>query len=260
MAAVGFSGVGLVSLASRLVSGLPGIARQMGNCPSVKLSLSPDSVERNSSMDTSRGVLRRMTKTTAGTIEIVCDEFSKKNFAQFVFGRIDSVAAGGTVNATAFAGGATTAAVGDVLLMPDKNVTSVAITDSTGSPKTLTLGTNYELDAFNGSIKLLDITTGGPFVQPFKYAYTKGAVDVISGLAVPDQELWLNMAGTNVDSGERGVLDAYRVRFGPAENIDFINNDYQDYTIKGSILQDSTKQAAAVGGQYFKFTVPSTIA
>ena len=253
----GFSGVGLVSLAERLVSGLPNVASFMGNCPSVKLSLSPDSVERNSSMDTSRGPLRRMTKTTQGSIEITCDEFSKANFTRFVFGRMDSVASGGSVSATAFPTGAV---VGSLLLMPDKNVTSVVITDSTGSPKTLVLNTNYELDAFNGSIRILDLTAGGPYVQPLKYAYTKGAVDVIAGLAVPDKEFWLNMAGTNVDTGERGVLDAYRVRFGPAENIDFISDDYVDFTIRGSILQDSTKTAAGVGGNYFKFTVPQTIA
>lgn len=253
----GFSGVGKVSLADRLVSGLPNVARFIGNCPGLKLSLSPDSVERNSSMDTSRGPLRRMTKTTQGSLELTTDEFTKANFTQFVFGRLDSVAAGGTVSATAFPTGAV---VGSVLLMPDKNVSSVVITDSTGSPKTLVAGTNYDLDAFNGSITILDLTTGGAFVQPLKYAYTKGAVDVISGLVVPDKEIWLNMAGTNADTGERGVLDVYRVRFSPAENLDFINNDYQDYVVKGSVLQDSTKTAAGVGGNYFKFTVPQTIA
>lgn len=258
--AAGFSGVGLVSVAPRLASGLAGIGRFLGNCPSLKVSHSPDSVERNESMTTARGPYRRMTKTTQATIELVCDEFSKDNLAMFLFGRVDTVAAGGTVAATAFAGGATTAKVGSVLLMPDKNVTAVVITDSTGSPKTLVAGVNYDLDAFNGSIRLLDITTGGPFVQPFKYAYTKGAVDVVSGLAVPDQELWLNMAGTNVDTGERGVFDAYRCRFTPTENMDLINNDYQDYTLKGSILLDSTKTNAGVGGQYYRFSVPTTIA
>lgn len=253
----GFSGVGKVSLAERLVSGLPNVARAMGNCPGLTLTLTPNSVERNSSMDTARGPLRRMTTATQGALEVVCDEYLKANIVQFVFGRMDTVAAGGTVAATNFPTGAV---VGSVLLMPDKNVSSVVITDSTGSPKTLVAGTNYELDAFNGSITILDLTTGGAYVQPLKYAYTKGAVDVVSGLVAADKEYHLNMAGTNADTGERGVLDAYRVRFSPAENIQFINAQYQDYTLRGSILQDSTKTASGVGGNYFKWSVPTTIA
>lgn len=256
----GFSGVGIVSIAPRLVTGFPGIAQDMGNCPSVKVAHSASPVERNSSRDTARGPNRRMPGNTAGAIEIVCDEYSKPNMVRFLFGRLDTVAAGAVVATTPFAGGATTAVVGSVLLMPDKNVSAVVITDSTGAPKTLVAGVNYELDAFNGSIKLLDITTGDPYVQPFKYSYTKGAVDVISGLARADEEVWVNMAGTNVDTGERGVFDAYRCRFSATENWDLINEGYQDFTIKGAILQDATKTNAGVGGQYYKWSVPTTIA
>lgn len=252
----GFSGVGKVSLFARNVNGSRGLGRFIGNCPNFEISFSPDSVERASSMDTSRGPLRRMTKTTQATLSITCDEFSKANMAQFVFGRVDPLVGSGNVAATSFPTGAV---VGSTLAMPDKNVTAVVITDSSGSPKTLVAGVNYELDAFAGTITILDLTTGAPFVQPFRYAYTRGTVDVISGLVVPDAEIWVTMAGTNADSGERGVLDAYRCRFNPAENIRFINDDYNDFVITGSVLQDATKTAGAVGGNYFAFTVPQTV-
>lgn len=254
--AAGFSGVGKVTLAPRLVSGLPGFGRFVGNCPKLDISFSPDAVERASSMDPSRGPLRRMTRATGAQIELVTDEFSKKNFALAVSGRVDAVAASGSAVTGQWLAGA---AVGDTLFLPGKNVSNLVVTDSTGTPKTLASG-QYTLDAFNGSLVLNDITTGGAYVQPFKYSYDRGAVDVISGLVVVDQELWLNMAGTNVDTGERGVLDTYRVRFATADLVSYINSDYNDFTLKGTVLQDLTKQTADVGGNFFKFTVPTTIA
>lgn len=253
----GFSGVGLVNLYARTVGGAQGLGRFIGNCPKLSIKQEPKVVERNESMTTSRSPLRRMTQATAATIELVTDEFNKKNFAQAVAGRVDVVAADAvtTINVVFPSG----AAVGTVLGVGKSNINTLVVTDSTGSPITLTLGVNYSVDLFSGEITILNLTTGGPFVQPLKAAFKQGAVDIIAGLAVPLTELWLTLAGTNADTGERGVLNAYRVRFDPAQVLDFITNDYQDYTLNGSVLIDSTKQAAAVGGQMFSFSVPNTI-
>lgn len=250
----GFSGVGLVDLYPRLPGGTQGIGRFVGNCPKLSIRFDPKAVERNSAMDTSRGPLRRMTQATGATIELTSDEFNKKNFALAVGGRIDSVTASTALTHASETG----MVVGDLIALPDKNVSNVVVTDSTGSPKTLAAD-QYELDAFAGSIKLLDITTGGPYVQPFHVAYDKGAVAVIAGLAVTELEQWLVLRGTNVDTGERGILDVYRARFPASQVIDFLSNDYVDFTFTGTVLQDTGRLAADVGGQYFKFTVPSTI-
>lgn len=253
----GFSGVGLVHIHQRTPSGGKGIGRFMGNCPKLSIKFDPKAVERNESMTTSRAPLRRMTQTTAASIELVTDEFNKKNFALATSARIDEVVADTvtTINET-FPTGAT---VGDVLSVTKRNINTLVVTDSTGSPKTLVLGTNYDVDLFSGNITILDLTTGAPYVQPFKAAFKQGAVSVLSGLAVPQTELWLGLNGINADTGQKGVLDAYRCRLDPAQVIDFINNEYQDFAINGALLLDTTKLANAVGGQYFQFAVPSTI-
>ena len=253
----GFSGVGQVSLHARTVGGAKGIGRLMGNCPRLQIKQEPRTVERNESMTTSRSPLRRMTQATQASIELVTDEFNKRNFALATRARIDEVAADAvtTINHEFPSG----AAVGDVLAVPHRNINTLVVTDSTGSPKTLVAGTNYTVDLFSGHITLIDLTAGGPFVQPFEAAYKQGAVTVLSGLAVPDTELWLCLNGVNADTGQPGVLDCYRVRFDPAQVLDFINNEYQDFTLTGSVLLDTTKTANAVGGQMFQFAVPSTI-
>lgn len=250
----GFSGVGIVGLFKRTAPGLKGLGRQMGNCPKLSVKMDPQSVERNESMTTARGPLRRMTQATKGTIELVCDEFNKRNFAQFIRGRVDEVAADtATTKNHEFPTGAV---VGDVLALPTQNVNTVVITDDSGTPKTLPPAA-YDADLFAGTFRLLDLTAGGPYVQPFTAAYKQGAVSVIAGLAVPDEELWLGMAGTNADTGQRGVFDAYRVRFDPAQTIEYINNDYQDFTLSGAVLLDTTKPVSAVGGQVFSFAIPA---
>lgn len=253
----GFSGVGYVSIHARTVGGGKGIGRLVGNCPKLSIKQEPKSVERNESMTTSRSPLRRMTQATSSSIELVTDEFNKKNFALAVRGRIDEVAAdaGTTINHVFPTG----AAVGDILAVPHRNINTLVVTDSTGSPKTLVLNTNYTVDAFSGHITLIDITAGGAYTQPFKAAYKQGAVTVVAGLALPDDEIWVCMNGVNADTGQKGVLDCYRVRLDPAQTLDFINNDYQDFTLTGTVLQDTTKLANAVGGQNFQFAVPSTI-
>lgn len=252
----GFSGVGLTSQHTRTAGGLKGIGYDWGNCPKLEISFTPTSVERNESMTTTRSPLRRMTKATQAAITIATDEFNKKNFANANAGRVDEVAADTvtTINHTWPTG----AIVGDVLAVPQTNINTQVITDSSGSPKTLVAGTHYEVDLFAGRIKLLDLTTGGPYVQPFKSAHKQGAVTVIAGLAIATTEVWISLAGTNADNGQRGVLDCYRVRLDPAKVFQFINEDYADMELSGSVLLDSTKQAAAVGGQFFKFSLPST--
>lgn len=248
----GLSGVGLVTSHKRTVAGGKGIGAFWGNCPKVELAFSPNSVERNESMTVARSPHRRMTQATSATLTLVTDEFNKKNVAQTLLAKVDEVAAGGVVAHTCPTG----ALVGDVLAAPDMNITSVTVTDSTGSPKTLALNTNYTLDAFSGHVTLTDITTGGPYVQPFKINYTKGQVSVIAGMAVAAPELWVAIAGTNADNGKRFHADIYRVRMDIAKAVQFINSEYQDFELTGSALLDSTKAVDAIGGQVFRMGLP----
>ena len=213
----GFSGVGLISSHAR-TGGVKGIGYHWGNCPKFELAPTPNAIERNSSMETSRSPLRRMTQTTALAVTIATDEFNKKNVALATQGRVDEVVADAvtTINKTF----ATGAVVGDILPADHLNITDAVVTDSTGSPKTLVLNVNYTLDAFSGHVSLIDVTTGGPYVQPFKLAHKKGAVSIVSGLAVAAPELWIAGALTNVDDGQRGTLvlvphDRYDNPLGP---------------------------------------------
>lgn len=253
----GFSGVGKVTSYTRSSGGLPLAGIFWGNCPSFKLSHSPNSTERNSSMSTDRGPLRRMTNATGVELEVVCDEFNKANLKRAVLGREDAGSAATGQSYTAPTG----LVAGESIKLPHKNISNVTIVDSAGTPATLPPA-NYEVDAFDGSIRLIAITGSGgaALTQPFVVGYDRGAVAVMAGLAVAEPELYIGFSGINVDTGLPVAVDAYRVRFQAAEVIDWISNDYVDFTFKGTVLQDTTKQVSDVGGNYYKITTPTTVA
>lgn len=248
----GFSGQGIVEIAPRLTNGRPGIFRDFGNASVFKITQSVDNVERNESRTGSRLPLRRLTRSQGGTIQLVGDEFNKENFALATLGISAAVAAGAAVTDYVLP---SPLAVGDIVALGGKNVTAVAIKDSTGSPKTLPFPGGYELDALAGSIKILNITTGGAYVQPFKADFTPGAVNVIGAFKAANAEFFLRLKGINTDNANaRGICDVFRVRFNPTKALDLINNDFMDWDLDGAILADLTRSSADPEGQFYSWT------
>lgn len=248
----GFSGQGVAYIAPRLASGLPGIFRDFGNASIFKVSQSADTTERKESRTGSRLPFRRLTKSQGGTIQLVGDEFNSANFSLATQGVSTVVAAGAAVTGYALPTGAL---VGDTLVLPAKNVSDVVIKDSTATPKVLTLNTHYSLDPFSGAVKLLDLTTGGAYVQPFKADFTPGTVEVIGAFKAPNTEYFLRLDGVNTDDGnKRGICDVFRVSFSPAKVLDLISDDYMDWDLEGTIMADLTRSAASPEGQFWSWT------
>lgn len=249
----GFSGQGIITIAQRLPSGLPGIWRDIGNASICKATLTTDTVERKESRTGQRLPNRRLTKGVGGKLQLVFDEFNNQNFALCILGALTSVAAGTAVAGYPLPSGA---AVGDILSLPAKNVTAVAVKDSTsGTAKTLTVNQHFALDPLAGEIKLLDITTGGAYTQPFKADFTPGPVDVLGAFKNAAAEYYVRCNGVNTDDGNaRGIFEVFRVRFDPTKAIDLISDDYMDWDIDGSILADPNRATADPDGVYLSFT------
>lgn len=249
----GFSGQGKVLIGARQSNGQPGILRWLGNASVFRIAMSEDSVERKESYTGNRNPSRRMTRGRSAEITITFDEFSKESMAYALLGVNTAVAAAGAVTGYTFPTGAV---VGDSLVLPAKNVSAVALKDSTGSPKTLTLNVNYSLDAFAGSYTLLDLTTGGPFTQPFKGDYTPGAYNQIGAFKALGAELYVRMEGVNTDDNSRVVCDVFRVRLTPSKQFDIINDDFNDFELGGSVLTDSTRLSSSADGQFYSLSLP----
>jgi hypothetical protein len=253
----GFSGQGIVSIAERQANGLPGIFSDFGNCDTFELGLTEESVERTESMSGQRLPFRKMTKSRGGTLKLKGDEFNSKNFARAVIGKITDVAVGSAVAGHVLPTGMV---VGDVYALPGKNIASnsVALKDSSATPKSLTLDTHYSFDPLSGEIKLLNITTGGPYTQPFKADFTPGAHRAIGAFQDVSKEFFIRLKGINTDTGERGVTDVFRVKINPTKALALINSDFLDFELDCTVLADLTRQTTDAGGQFFGFyTAPA---
>jgi hypothetical protein len=246
----GFSGQGKVRVGTRLVTGLPGPSRWLGNASVFRLAQNEDTVERKESYTGNRLPNRRMTRGRGGELTITFDEYSKESMAWALLGATTALAGAGAVTNWVAPTGFV---VGDTIILPDKNVSAVTVTDSTGSPKTLPSG-QYTLDAFAGTIELNDITTGGPYVQPFKVSYTAGAVNVIGGFKLLAPEVYVRLDGINTDDNSRVIVDVFRARLSPARQVDFISDDFADFELVGATLADLTRSTSSAGGQFYSIT------
>jgi hypothetical protein len=106
-------------------------------------------------------------------------------------------------------------AVGDIIPAPGQrtNLSSVVVTDTT--PTTGTLGTDYELDADAGLIKVLSISTLS--VQPWKVAGTEGASTGVNMFQSPPNLQGVRFMGINIlNSNAKEIWDIPKVQFSPA--------------------------------------------
>lgn len=186
----------------------------------------------------------------SATGTIVVREHSHKMLAQYLFADVQTVA-GGSFNKTWPSG----IVVGDIVAIPDgiTHASSIVLTDSTGSPVTLTLNTHYEIvDADAGLIKFLDVTSSS-VQQPFKVAGTEAAGSAVGILKASPPAVSLRFKGINLaQDDEKCVVELYRISLSPASEWTLLNdgNEVNSYSIDFELMRDNTKASNAVLGQY----------
>lgn len=243
----GFNGQGKVWIGGRDGAGNAQALKWTGNAPAFSIALTEDVSERNESFSGQRLPLRRATRAKQASVTISFDEWSKENLGRLLQATVTTVAAGAAVPSEVAPSGLV---VGDKVILAGQNVSAVTVTDSTGSPKTLTPGVNYELNAAAGSWELINLTTGAPFVQPFKTAYTPGQRQVIAPFNSGNPEQWLRFEGVNTDDNTPVIVDLYRVRLSPTQELALITDDFATFQVEGAVLVDSTKPSGGTLGQF----------
>ena len=246
-----FSGQGKLYFATRNVSGGPNAFRWIGDAADVNFSAEEDVLEAKENYSGNRLTVVRITRETKMAFKASLRQIDTENLKLLLLG--DTVAqASGSVTDEVITPATGTLAVGNVFILASQDVSSVVVKDSTGTPKTLTAGTNYTLNAKTGSIEILDVTTGGAFVLPLTASYTKAAISRVKMFTQTSSEYWVRFEGINtaVSGGPKVVLDMYRVRLSPVSDFGLINDDLGNFELSGSALADATKTAAGDYGQF----------
>ena len=236
---------GRVFLGKRDIDGLPIEVRSPGNVAELKLSLKTDVLEHYESQTGQRSLDHRMVKQKSATVTLTIEEFTKENLALALYGT-HVTGSTGSVSAEPIGGAAPV--VGDRYFFAHPKVSAVVVTDSAGTPGTLTAGTHYTVDTDFGALQFLEITG---FTAPFKAAYTYGVTTEIGIFTQSVPERYLRLEGINTAQGNAKVLvELYRVAFDPLKEISFISDEYNKFELEGSLLADTTKPYDAVLGQF----------
>ena len=186
---------GRVFLGKRDESGLPIEVRSPGNVAELKLSLKTDVLEHYESQTGQRSLDHRMVKQKSATVNLTIEEFTKENLALALYGN-HVTGSTGTVTFEPIGGAAPV--VGDRYFFAHPKVSALVVTDSAGTPATLTAGTHYTADTDFGALQFLDITG---FTAPFKAAYSYGVAT--------EERAFLRSA---LPSGRRRRTQAQRLR------------------------------------------------
>lgn len=206
----------------------------MGNAGTATLAIAVEKSDKNESFSGSRGLYGSLITAKSGTLNLTLDEFTAENLALALHSTKVAVTAG-TVTDEALPG---SLVAGDEVQLDERFVSALVLTDSTAvTPVTLVEGTHYEVvSAAGGVIKILDVTA---LTQPLKAAYSHAAADslAIFADAVPP-ERWIFFDGINTVTGERVLLDLYRVQFDPVTDFGLINEDWGGLSLTGSLLVD----------------------
>lgn len=241
------------AMVAKLVNGVPGAFVTLSNLESFSFGLTTEKGEHYESETINSLLDATWVNKKGGTIETEMSDINKANARLMFSARVTEVAAS---TATAEVISAALPAVGDILTLRRGLATSVVIKDSTGSPKTLVAGVNYNLrdGGVFGSLDIVDITTGGPFVGPLKADYSYGAQSRATLLSAADEEYVLRFEGVSKANNARYLYEFWRAKFGQADKTELISADVAKPKVTISLLADTSKTEDGEFGQFGRMT------
>lgn len=219
-----------------VVDGVPG-AYKLKICPDTyAVALKTDSFEHISKCGAVDVPDYRGIKSSSGEVTFSFADVKDKNFALAVLGTVTPVdVAPGTVSGEVLPGDL---ADGDVWflggLTRHRAITSLVITG-------MTLTTDYTLDAASGAVTFVGDQSSSP-PPTASYGYTDPPSVALLTAAQKEYAVmfeFINKANAN----DPGGFELYRVRFDPADNMDFLSDELQIPSMKGTVLADLTKDS-----------------
>lgn len=238
-----FSFQGRVYAGERLPNGKLSKPIWLGNVPTMTLQLATETTNKTESFSGNRLQYGRLQRGKTATLNLTFDELLPANLALALWAtQLDVVGASVTGESLP-----TGLAVGDHVKLDHPFVSAVALTDSAGTPASLTLNTHYEVVSANaGLIKMLNLAS---FTQPFVAAYSYAARDSFTLFTAAPPERYIMLDGVDTETNEAVIVTLYRCRFDPVSDMGLIHDEYGQFPLTGSVLFDTVNAANAnLGG------------
>jgi hypothetical protein len=238
-----YSGQGKLFVVERLAGGVKGKMRWVGNVPELALRFEIDALEHKESWSGARVTDVRITRENKAGVTFTIERFDRDNLALALWG-LGTAVAGAAVTAEVLPTGLI---VGDAASLAHPKVSAVTVKDSAGTPATVDAA-HYTLDADQGVITILNLAS---YTQPFTVDYTYAGYDRVTMYTGAQPEVWLHFAGLNTaDANKPVVVELYKVRLDPLNELGIINDELAQMQLEGSALADDTKIADTALGQF----------
>jgi hypothetical protein len=238
-----FSVQGYVRLADRLSTGRPGKVYDVGTAPECNLKLTVSSEEVFEDQTGQRLQLGSMDTGKTALLSITLKQWNPVNMALGLHGLKVAIATG-TVTGETFPTGLV---VGDKIALEHPHASSLVITDSAGTPATVSAG-SYLQQGHNAHI--LEVLGLGAYVQPWKAAYSYLGVDQMQIFKQRPTEKYVIIDGVNTEDNDEPILiDLYRAKFKPFSDLSLINKGYGELKLEAAVLYDPLNAALSnLGG------------
>lgn len=245
-------GQGRISMALRdAITGVPGRYVYVGDVSACTTKLTAEKAKHVESNSGQRGTVRSFSIGKSCELDMTWHQFDTDNLAILLQGTAQATVAG-TVTAETIAG---PLAAGDVFYLQNPGVSNVVIKDSTGTPKTLVLDTDYVIeDAAFGRCRLINI---GTYTLPFLADYSYAARKSVGMFTTGQKEYALRYEGVNLAEGNAPIMaDYYKVAPDVLAELALITsgNDVAGMQVTGEVLRDTSKPHTGVLGQYGHIT------
>lgn len=248
-----YSFQGKIEIGLRGVDGKPQALRWVGDASQMQVKLSVDTEERQESYSGNRLTSVRLNKASKAEFSLTLNYFSKANLALALASTPIDVTAGSATNELLPTG----LAVGDIVALDHRDVSATVLTDSAGTPATLTLGTHYSVESGPGG--LLKILNLASFTQPFKAAYSYAAAVRMPLFNAGSIERYIILDGINTVSNERVRMRLYRCAFDPVQQLDLISDSLSSLQLSGAVLFDSVNYANSNLGGFGRIELPAEV-
>lgn len=219
--------------------------RFIGNVSELTFSVNEEKKELPDYTSPGGGTYNSLRRITGVEMSIKAHDLSPENLAMALFGSTSAVTASAVTDEVI-----TSNATLDTLVKT-ANVIDTAIapvvTGSGGTP-TYVVDTDYTVSPAG----IIPLSSGAiTAALALLIDYTKKAVNVIEALTTTAQEYDVLFDGLNeAQSGNLVVINAYRGKFGAAQGLGFIGDDFAEIQLTGDVLKDTSIVGAGLS-QYF---------
>lgn len=233
-----FVGKGKVYVAPRAANGaINGGWSELGDTSRLEINVSQDFLDVYESCSGNNQIAVHVPTQSTWEFAVDAKSFSKENLARAFYGTATAIASGSVTDEAV-----TAYALNQIIPLKHADVSTVVVQKGV---TTLTAGTDYTVDAKNGTITLISATNlGGAAPWNLTVDYTYAAQEKIATGTTTIAEYAFRFEGKNIAAGGLPVIvNIHRVSLNMADTLSLIGDAEQTFTMAGMVLPDPEQVA-----------------